>query len=298
MDKDEPSQLSHGSRSIARALSEATAVLKHAGISEPRREAASLLAHVIDRDRTFLISHSEDMVQPSALSVFYGLVERRTRGEPQQYIIGHQQFFGLDFKVTPDVLIPRPETELLVEAALKLVSNSPSAKVCDVGTGSGCIAVSLLHEQADARALAIDLSEPAIQIARENARRHAVNERMSLLVCDCLSALNPAAARFDLIVSNPPYVSASALVGLQKEVRNHEPQMALTPGGDGLSIIRRLLQESPKYLKSNGYLLFEIGFDQGETVREMIASTVWRVLDIQPDLQGIPRIVALQKVNG
>jgi release factor glutamine methyltransferase len=296
IENDETAHATDANISIAQALLKATEILDNAGVPEARREASSLLSHVIGRDRTFVISHAEDLIEASALKVFESLIQRRSQGEPHQYITGLQHFFGLELKVTPDVLIPRPETELLVEAALNLIGNKPSPLICDIGTGSGCIAVALLHEKPGARAVAIDLSEPAIHVARANAIRYEISDRVCFLVSDCFSALNPFAARFDLIVSNPPYVSASALPGLQREVRDHEPQVALTPGGDGLSMIRRLLHDSPSYLNPGGYLVFEIGFDQGQTVREMVSGTVWRFLDIHADLQGIPRIVALQKL--
>ena len=199
--------------------------------------------------------------------------------------------------MTPDVLIPRPETELLVEVALDLLRGAPQKTplICDIGTGSGCIAISLLHTAANARALGIDISAAAIQIAEMNAIEHRVRDRISFSVSDCFNALNDPTPQFDMIVSNPPYVSAAAMPGLQREVRDHEPLIALSGGVDGLLIIRRLLEQSPIYLKSSGYLLLEIGFDQGQAVHDMIKQDIWRMLDIHPDLQGIPRIVALQK---
>jgi release factor glutamine methyltransferase len=225
-------------------------------------------------------------------------VHRRAQGEPLQYITGYQEFFGLKFQVTPDVLIPRPETELLVEAALNLMDKGgDSPLICDFGTGSGCVVVALLQARADARAMAVDISEAALRIAHLNAVSHRVRERVNFIVSNRFEALNPSFQQFDLIISNPPYVSASALRGLQREVRDHEPLIALSPGDDGLSLIRRLLDESPQYLKRGGYLVFEMGFDQGAVVRQMVDRGGWRVLNIQSDLQGIPRIVALQKVS-
>lgn len=284
--------------SIASAILQATNSLRHAGVPEPRREAGTLLAHALGCDRTFIITHPEHPMDDVSINRLADYVNRRTHREPLQYIIGLQQFFGLDFRVTPDVLIPRPETELLVEAALSLLTESgPTPLICDIGTGSGCIAVALLQAKANARAVAVDISEAAIRVANINAVRHGVRERVALVVSNSFSSLTAGVREFDLIVSNPPYVSASAFKGLQREVRDHEPVIALKAGSDGLSMIRRLLQESSEYLRRGGYLLFEIGFDQGNHVREMIDSRVWNVLDIQPDLQGIPRIVALQKIS-
>jgi release factor glutamine methyltransferase len=282
--------------SIAEAILEAAQALRVAGVPEPRREAGSLLAHVLGKDRTFIISHAKDELDQTTLESFASMVQRRAQGEPQQYITGTQSFYDLEFKVTPSVLIPRPETELLVEAALKLMDQvtPPSQLICDVGTGSGCVAITLLHLRTATRAVAVDISKDAIEVAYENAERHQVSDRISFVLGDTFDALDPE-QKFDLILSNPPYVSASAMAGLQREVRDFEPRIALTPGGDGLSIIYRLMDESPAYLQPGGYLLFEIGFDQHEAVHNRIDPRNWKLLDIQPDLQGIPRVVALQK---
>lgn len=279
--------------SIADSLREATRRLVEAGVPEARREAGSLLSFVIGRDRTFLISHAGDPVADQDLDRFREVVTRRAGGEPLQYITGVQDFFGREFRVTPDTLIPRPETELLVEAALAAIAGDSAPSICDVGTGSGCIAVTLLCERTDARAMAVDISKAALAVAAENARHHDVAERIVFEVSDCFEDVN---SKFDLIVSNPPYVSASALAGLQREVKDHEPLVALSPGGDGLSVIRRLLEDGPAFLKNSGYLIMEIGFDQSEKVQELINQQFWRLVEIRPDLQGIPRIVVLQKL--
>jgi release factor glutamine methyltransferase len=279
--------------SIADALKRASQELDHAGVAEARREAGSLLEYVIAKDRTFLISHAEDLLSEEELKRFENAIERRAAGEPAQYITGTQDFFGRAFRVSADVLIPRPETELLVEAALEVMK--PDSVICDVGTGSGCIAITLLCERRDARAVAIDISEAALNVARQNAREHSVQERIDFVLSDCFSALIEDVSEFGLIVSNPPYVAAKALPGLQREVRDHEPLVALSPGADGLSVIRRLLNDSPRFLHENGYLLMEIGFDQGETIQQLVDPNVWTLKEIRPDLQGIPRIVILQK---
>jgi release factor glutamine methyltransferase len=279
--------------SIAQALKRASRELDHAGVAEAQREASSLLQHVIAKDRTFLISHAEDRLGEEELKRFEKAIERRAAGEPSQYITGTQDFFGRAFRVSTDVLIPRPETELLVEAALEVMK--ADAVICDVGTGSGCLAITLLCERRDARAAAIDISEAALDVARQNAGEHSVQERIEFVLSDCFSALNESASQFDAIVSNPPYVAANALPGLQREVRDHEPLVALSPGDDGLSVIRRLLNDSPRFLKSGGHLLMEIGFDQGETIKQLVDQKVWTLKEIRPDLQGIPRIVILQK---
>ncbi len=282
-------------RTIAEVITEAASLLGSAGVAEARREAGSLLAHFIKRDRTFLITHSDAPLTPDDLARFHSLIARRAAGEPFQYITGRQEFYGLDFEVTPDVLIPRPETELLVEAALQLMKEKTAPLMCDVGTGSGCIAVTLLHERTDARTVALDISPAALEVAARNAARHNVSGRLSLVLSDCFAALNPADEPFTIIVSNPPYISESHLVQLQREVRDHEPRVALTPGGDGLSVIRRLLHDAPQFLVADGHLVFEIGFDQHEAVTELIDPRVWMLLDMHKDLQGIPRIVALRR---
>jgi len=282
--------------SIADLIAEAAQILASEGVPEARREAMSLVEHVIARDRTFIITHPRTTLATPDVRRLRELVEHRAAGVPLQYITGHQEFYGLDFEVTPDVLIPRPETELLVETALEILREaSKPALVCDVGTGSGCIPVALLHKEAKARAVGLDISTGALRVAARNAARHNVRERLTLIASDCFAALHPSDARFTMIVSNPPYIAEDALAGLQREVRDHEPRVALTPGGDGLSIIQRLVADASRFLERDGHLLIEIGFDQHEAVRQLIDRQVWQLLDIHKDLQGIPRIAALRK---
>jgi len=278
---------------IAEILKEAASELASAGVPEARREAGSLLSFILGKDRTFLISHAEDETDENSFVRLREFVERRAAGQPLQYITGVQDFYGREFCVTPDVLIPRPETELLVEAALQIFGRT-APFICDVGAGSGCIAVTLLCELANARALAIDKSPAALEIAKLNAQTFSVANRASFVISDCFDSLEHHYG-FDLIVSNPPYVAEAALKGLQREVRDHEPLIALSPGGDGLSVIRRLIDEGPAFVKPNGHLLMEIGFDQGETVENLVKDSAWSLREIRPDLQGIPRIVVLQK---
>jgi release factor glutamine methyltransferase len=290
--------------SIAEAISQGGNKLREAGVSAPRREAGSLVEHVLKRDRSFILSHGEDPLDEDQLEQFYGYLERRAQGEPLQYITGHQEFFGLDFEVTSDVLIPRPDTEILIETALKLLAGSKVAPfICDVGTGSGCVAITLLYELRKipgTQALAIDISPEALAVAKRNAARHSVRDRIDFVISDCFASLdsaNPLQSSFDLIVSNPPYVEEQALAGLQREVRDYEPRVALTAGPDGLTIIRRLLLEAGSFLKTGGYFLFEIGFSQRAAVEQLIDRDRWKLLDIHQDLQGIPRTVALQKLS-
>jgi release factor glutamine methyltransferase len=280
--------------SIAESLVQASQMLRDAGVPEARREASSLLSFVIGKDRTFLISHAEDQLSDNDLDRFQQCVSRRATGEPLQYITGVQDFYGREFSVTRDVLIPRPETELLVEAALE-VFDASARSICDIGTGSGCIAITLLCERNNARAVAADISVAALEVAKQNARTHSVADRIQFVVSDCFESLDAGESQFDLVVSNPPYVSSDMLEGLQREVRDHEPLVALSPGADGLSVIRRLLTEAPAFLKTGGHLIIEIGFDQGDAVRELVDEKYWRLVAIRPDLQCIPRIVVLRR---
>jgi len=255
------------STSIAQAILEGANKLRQAGVPDERREAGSLLMYVLERDRSYILTHAEDPLSDEQVEKFSDSLNERARGKPLQYITGRQEFFGLEFEVNSDVLIPRPETELLVEAALSLVSQSEALRICDVGTGSGCIIVTLLTKLPLANAVALDISAPALKVAERNATRHGVRDRLSLVPSDCFAGLGPATGPgFDLIVSNPPYVAEAEIECLQREVRDFEPRGALTAGEDGLTVIRRLLRESRDYLKSDGLLIFEIGFDQHDAV--------------------------------
>lgn len=278
---------------ISEVIQEGAQTLRNGGVSESRREAGSLLSFVLGKDRTFLISRAEEPVDDDVLAKFRESVERRANGEPLQYIVGFQDFFGRQFRVTPDVLIPRPETELLVEGAIEVAG--PVSFICDVGTGSGCIAITLLCEIDGPRAVAVDISRAALEVARFNANALSVEDRILFRVSDCFDSFSPSEYQFDLIVSNPPYVAGKTMAGLQREVRDHEPPIALSPGPDGLKVVRRLLVEAPPFLKAGGHMLIEIGFDQGEAVKELVDVSVWDLLAIRPDLQGIPRIVVLKK---
>src|SRR5713226_2154025 len=280
--------------SISNAVSEGAQVLREAGVAEARRESGSLLAHAIGGDQTFVITHASDSLAIEVLATFRTLVTRRAAGEPLQYITGHQEFFKLDFELTSDVLIPRPETELIVEIALELLKGDPDPFIADIGTGSGCIAISLLHELRDARAIATDISPAAHRIAQRNADRHGVGNRLTLVESDCFSALDPKKP-LSLIASNPPYISDDELKVLQREV-GYEPRAALAGGPDGLDIIRRLLREAAPFLRPGGHFVFEIGFGQSTLVEQLINPDVWELTEMRPDLQGIARAVVLRKI--
>ncbi len=279
--------------SIAEAILQGANKLRKAGVPEARREAGSLLAFLLDKDRTFILSHADHTISGEQEILFEEFLAARAHGEPAQYITGRQDFYGLEFEVTPAVLIPRPETELLVEAALKLVTGDEKVSFCDLGTGSGCIAVTLLHQLPLAHGTAVDVSAEALAVATRNAARHRVTDRIEFVLSDCFTSVPRQS--FDLIVSNPPYVAEDAVATLQREVRDFDPRVALTAGADGLDVIRRLVRDAQDYLRPGGHLLFEIGFDQHEVVGGLIDAQVWQVLDIHQDLQGIPRTVALRK---
>ena len=279
--------------SIAEAILKGANKLRKAGVPEARREAGSLLAFLLDKDRTFILSHADEPISGEQETLFREFLEARAQGKPAQYITGRQDFYGLEFEVTPAVLIPRPETELLVEAAIKLVGAEETISFCDVGTGSGCIAIALLTQLPLAHAVAVDVSTAALETAKRNAVRHRVIDRVEFLLSDCFASVPQQT--FELIVSNPPYVAEDAVPTLQREVRDFEPRVALTAGADGLDVIRRLVIDAQRFLKPSGHLLFEIGFDQHEAVGDLIETQVWELLDIYQDLQGIPRTVALRK---
>jgi len=279
--------------SIATAIDEGAGTLRTSGVNEPRLEAALLLGHVLGCSRSFMIAHDDQILSPAQSQTFAALVARRATGEPLQYITGHQEFYKLDFLVSPDVLIPRPETEMIVEAVLEIFPSPAHFTFADIGTGSGCIAISILHERRHARATAIDESESALLVAAQNAARHHVSDRTRLVRANLFSAA-PEDQRFDLIVSNPPYVPDGELSGLQREVR-YEPRPALAGGADGLDVIRRLLAEAPRHLSTGGQLIFEFGINQDNTIAGLVPETVWELIEIRRDLQQIPRMIILRK---
>jgi release factor glutamine methyltransferase len=278
--------------SIFEHLNNAAKILQTSGIEQPRREVASLLAFALQRDKTFLIAHPEYKLSNVEEKRFQRFLQRRASREPFQYITGKQEFYRLDFLVTPDVLIPRPETELIVDAAIEILRGKKRAQFCEVGVGSGCISVSILHEEKLASAIGFDISNQALKIAQKNAETHRVLERLELKISDVFEALQNE--KFDLIVSNPPYISSEDTKNLQAEVRDFEPLMALTDGGDGVSIIEKIITGAPTFLKDGGFLLLEIGFAQASRVSAMFSPPIWNDVDILPDLQGIARMVKAQ----
>lgn len=266
------------------ALEQGTKILADASVAAPRLTAEVLLAHALRRDRVYLFAHAEDELPELGWIHFGRYLHQRTSGVPTQYITKVQEFYGRRFRVTPDVLIPRPETEHVVATALQLVP--PSATVVDVGTGSGAIAVTLALESGWTMC-ATDISKPALDVARQNAE--ALRARVRFFHADLLSPF--AGASLDAVISNPPYVGFDESAGLQREVKDHEPHLALFAGEDGHAIYRRLIAQAERVLKPGGCLILELGYRSLEPVRAMLGEG-WSDHRHEPDLAGIPRVLA------
>jgi len=274
---------------IGNAVRAIAEILEVQNVPEPLREASLLICLAIKKDKAFLIAHPEYELRVDERSLLQDFANRRANREPYQYIAGHQEFYGLEFEVTPDVLIPRPETEILVERAIRSLTERPgSSTFLEVGVGSGCIAVSILASVSNSTAAAVDISDKALAVAGRNASKLGVSERLRLFVSDVYT--NVEQRNFDLIVSNPPYVPNADLETLQPEVRNFEPYASLSDGGNGLSIVEKLVRGATNFLKPGGELLIEIGFDQSPRVENMFDARLWETVEFLPDLQGIPRI--------
>lgn len=287
---------------IAQAIAEGSARLGASHVDEARRTAGVLLCHALGIDRTHLLTRSEEPIAESDYESYLRLVDRRTMGEPLQYITGHQEFFGLDFLVTPAVLIPRPETEFLVERVIRLAIDfpkEPKPLIVDIGTGSGCVAISLAVHLPQARLIATDISAAALEVARENAERHRVVDRIEFLEGDAPEPLGRLGLEgaVDILVSNPPYVEESTSQLVQHEVREWEPHTALFGGSDGLDFYRRLLPDTARYIKPGAFIVLEIGYSQLDPISAMIAGSTLELVDATPDLQGIPRTVCLRQVG-
>jgi release factor glutamine methyltransferase len=258
--------------------------------SEQRRDVAYLLRAAMGRDAAYVLAHGDEVLTDEVEPRFRAMIARRQAGEPVQYIVGTQEFWGLELQVTPAVLIPRPETERVVETVLAQVSRDADLRLADVGTGSGAIAIALAKELPNARIVATDVSAAALQVARENARRHGVADRIEFVECDLLLA--QLQNHFDVIASNPPYVAEVDRETLAREVRDFEPAQALFAGADGLEIYRRLVPAAQAALKPGGWLVMEMGAVQADTLRKILAD--WKSLEIKRDLAGIERVVCAQ----
>jgi release factor glutamine methyltransferase len=255
----------------------------------PRRDADLLLAHVLRCDQTALLTHPERILSVEETEQLDRLVDRRLASEPMQYLTGEQEFFGLSFEVSPAVLIPRPETEHLVEAVLERFEREEAVRIVDVGTGSGAIAVALAYALPHSRVTAVDLFPVALEVARRNAQRHGVIDRLTLLQSDLLAAVS--GADFDAVVANPPYIATAEV--LEPQVANYEPHSALYAGPTGLEVYERLIPQAARVLKPGGWLVLEIGYGRSAAVRNLMDS--WAGVTLVNDLQGIPRVVLGQK---
>lgn len=251
----------------------------------PPLEARMLFERVLEKPRAWLIAHADEAAGPEAERAFAALAERRRLGEPMAYILGAREFYGLELQVTPAVLIPRPETELLLELALQRIAVNAAAPVLDLGTGSGAIAVALAKQRPQARLTAVDVDHAALCVARENARRHRVSVRF--LCGDWFGAL--PGERFDLIVANPPYVAAADPHLAQGDLR-FEPQRALVGGADGLDCIRAIVSTARAHLQSGAWLLLEHGYDQADACRALLQAQGYQEVQSWPDLAGIARV--------
>jgi release factor glutamine methyltransferase len=264
-------------------------ILLEAATQIQRRDAELLLAHTLHQQRTWLIAHPEAVLTQPQRDSFESLIHRRAAGEPLQYLTGTQEFFGLDFRVTPAVLIPRPETEHLVEAVLAWSeSQIKPLRLLDIGTGSGAIAIALAANQSSAEIIATDISPTALALARDNALRLGFGSRIRFLEGDLFSALDDKEEYFDAIVSNPPYIPLADAPTMQREVVDHEPHTALFAGEKGLDIYRRLIPVARTRLRQDGLLALEIGFGQSAALTQLLAS--WSNVQFVNDYAGIPRV--------
>jgi release factor glutamine methyltransferase len=253
----------------------------------PRRDAELLLEHVLGCDQTDLLTHPERLLSVEELEQFDRLVARRLASEPMQYLTGEQEFFGLRFEVSPAVLIPRPETEHLVEAVLQRFAREEELRIIDVGTGSGAIAVALAHALPRSQVTAVDLFPAALEVARRNAERHGV--RLILMPSDLLAAVD--STDFDAVVANPPYIATTEV--LEPQVANYEPRSALYAGPTGLEVYERLIPQAASVLKPGGWLMLEIGYGQSAAIQNLMRA--WAGVTLVNDLQGIPRVALGQK---
>ena len=274
---------------VQTALLQGTRLLEEAQVAAPRLTAEVLLSHAMRAERVYLFAHPEQELREVEWLHYGRYLHERMMGKPTQYITRRQEFFGREFRVTPDVLIPRPETEHVVEAALRVARGARG--IVDVGTGSGALAVTLQLETG-AAVLATDISPAAAAVACANAKR--LGAQVAVMVCDLLSAVRDCSV--DLIVSNPPYVPAAHREGLQREVRDWEPEVALFAGASGFEIYDRLAADAARVLRPGGWLVVELGFGSLDHVRQLF--TRWQDLTVDPDLAGIPRVLAARRPTG
>jgi release factor glutamine methyltransferase len=300
--------------SLFTALRDGIAQLERETVPSAGLAAELLLMHVLERDRAWIYAHPEAELNPPQREEYFSLIARRASGEPTQHLTGHQEFWGLDFEVSPSVLIPRPETEHLIEVALERlrITNEMGAqrrnekfRIADVGSGSGCIAISMARELPCATIVATDISAAALKVARRNAARHGVSARIEFVECNLLdkffhqsSATSQQPPLFDLIASNPPYIGRWEAASLAREVREHEPQVALYGGETGTEIYAPLLMQAAALLKPGGVAILELGHTAAVHVSKLLAGGEWTSVTITNDLAGIPRVAsAVRKIK-
>jgi release factor glutamine methyltransferase len=258
-----------------------------------RHDAEALMRFVLSKDRAWQLTHWDAGMTADDAERYDELLNRRAAGEPIQYILGEAEFYGLPFRVTPDVLIPRPETEHVIEKVLELAARFEAPRIVDVGTGSGAIAIALARALPNAQVVAIDFSPRALAVAKENADRNGVADRIRFL---CSNLLEPVTGEsFDFVVSNPPYVPAGDRESLAVEVRDHEPAIALFAGDDGLDAIRSLIPAAFTVLSPGGFFVMEFGFGQWPAISALIADAGFERIDFAPDLQRIPRVAVARR---
>lgn len=259
------------------------------GIESPRLDAEVLLGHLLKKERIYLYVHFDEPLQNEELAAYREMIKKRVAHVPVAYIIGEREFMGLDFKVTPATLVPRPDTEILVQKAIDLLKDRGPVRFADIGTGSGAICLSVLHFVPEATADTVDISAEARKVAEENAAKLAVADRITFHTGDLLE---PLSGTYDAILSNPPYIPEADIAGLAPEVKDHEPLAALTDGKDGLEFYRRLAAEAPAMLKPNGFLAMEVGIREAQAVAELCQdNALIERTEIVKDYAGIDRVV-------
>ncbi len=297
-------------RSVRSLLKQGMDQLRAANVPSHTLAAELLLLHATSQNRTWLYSHPEEILPDSVVASYLALLARRASGVPTQHLTGKQEFWGLEFEVTPDVLIPRPETEHVIEVALDRLAvragrrpglNGEPVTLLDIGTGSGCIAIALAKELSAATVYATDISRAALNVARRNAARHGLSDRIRFLESDLLAAFPCSLAqtpgvRFDLIVSNPPYISLREADSLPIEVREHEPRAALFGGVEGYELYGALIPQAAQYLKPGGLLVLELGYNSLSAVEPLLDGSNWTNVTITKDLAGIPRVISAKHV--
>jgi release factor glutamine methyltransferase len=301
---------------VRTALREAYAELRTAGVPSFTLAAELLLLHVLGRDRTWIYAHPEEEISASDAERYSALIRRRANGEPTQHLTGKQEFWGLEFEITPDVLIPRPETEHVIEVALDRLAlrerraghpqktDGAGLRIADIGTGSGCIVVALAKELPAAAFVATDISSAALAVSRRNATRHSVSDRISFCESNLLENVSmgspPLTAShspllFDLIASNPPYVGRREAATLMREVREHEPEIALYGGEEGYELYAGLIAQAAMHLNPGSILVLELGHNSLPAVRPLLDPSNWANVGVTNDLAGIPRVIAAER---